>query len=185
MRARTKIGFAATGVGLAVFLYLLLTGPRMIVQPHILTYEARMALPPAGSVAVDRPVLLPTAEEAQTMTNPLAATEQSLARGKTYYGYYCAFCHGETGAGDGPVGESYVPAPSDLRGAAIQAYSDGQMLRAMLLGVGNAPVLEKVVPSDQRWYIVLYVRSLADVTDTGMGPTGGKENAAEQPATSR
>ena len=32
-----------------------------------------------------------------------------LAIGKNVYGYYCAFCHGTDGAGNGPVGRSYVP----------------------------------------------------------------------------
>lgn len=102
----------------------------------------------------------PTAEAATAMANPVPATGESVARGKVYYQNYCVFCHGDAGDGNGPVGQSYVPKPSDLRTPKISGYSDGQMLRAMLVGVGHEPVLEKVVPEEHRWPLVDYVRTL-------------------------
>ena len=63
--------------------------------------------------------------------------------------------------GNGPVGESYFPAPADLRTGKVSHYSDGRLLRAMLTGIGHEPVLERVVPPRHRWCLVLYVRSLA------------------------
>ena len=141
--------------------YLLFTGPRMKEQPHIRAYQTRVPELPKGVVPVTSAPGLPSAEEAMTLTNPLAATPENLARGKTYFGYYCAFCHGASGQGDGPVGQSYVPAPTNLASARVQSCSDGQHLRAMLTGIGHAPVLERVVPPEHRWYMVLYVRTLA------------------------
>jgi len=148
--------------GMGVVSYILLVGPRMYVQPHIRAYQAAMPLPPAGSVplAVEIPPL-PSAAEAQAMANPLPATEANVARGKVYYEYYCVFCHGDRGDGTGPVGESYVPAPADLRPPKVRAFSDGQLLRAMILGTGHAPVLEYTVLPEHRWYLVLYTSQLA------------------------
>jgi hypothetical protein len=94
------------------------------------------------------------------LTNPLQPTPTILGAGKIYYSYYCVFCHGESGAGDGPVGHSYVPPPADLRSPRVAAYGDGRLLQAMLRGVGHEPVLERVVAPEHRWPLVLYVRTL-------------------------
>ena len=142
-------------------LYLLFTGPQMLVQPHVRAYQARMPLMPTGAVPREARAPLPSPAAAVTLTNPLPATAANLDRGRTYYGYYCLACHGAGGAGDGPVGQSYTPVPADLRSYRVQTQADGQLLRAMLTGPGHAPVLERVVPPDYRWYLVLYVRSLA------------------------
>jgi hypothetical protein len=152
----------ATGVlvGGTVWLYLVFSGPRMTVQPHIRTYQAVMPLPQEGSVPLDGPPPLPTAVQAANMKNPLPGTPENIAAGKTYYIIFCLACHSEYGDGNGPVGQSYMPAPSDIRSGHAAGLSDGQLLRASLTGIGHEPVLEKVVYPDDRWYIVLYVRSL-------------------------
>ena len=77
---------------------------------------------------------------------------------------YCVFCHGETGAGDGPVGYSYIPVPSDLRTAKVKSFSEGELLRAMLMGTGHELVLKKVILAEYRWHLELYTRSLGSQT---------------------
>ena len=141
--------------------YLMMAGPRMYEQTHIRAFQAVMPPAPKGSVpTTDWPPPLVSSAEAAHLASPLPWTAASAARGKVYYSYYCEFCHGASGAGDGPVGESYVPRPADLRAAKITAYSDGQLLRASLLGTGHEPVLERVVRAEHRWYLVMYVREL-------------------------
>ena len=152
------------GIGTAVMLLVsgfLLTGPHMYVQPHIRTYEAPMPPTPAGAVPVDPLPTIPSPEEAAALKSPVAATEESLARGKVYYQYYCLMCHGEAGAGDGPVGESYIPVPADLRTPKVRTMSDGLLLRAMFLGEGHEPVLAYTIRPEHRWYLVAYTRELA------------------------
>jgi cytochrome c553 len=161
-RVLLVVALVLLAAGLSVVAYILLVGPRMYVQPHIRAYQATMPPTPAGATAVTAPTSpLPSAEEARTLANPLTATAANIARGKVYYQYYCVFCHGDRGDGTGPVGESYVPAPADLRSARVRAYSDGQLLRAMILGTGHAPVLEYTVPPEHRWYLVVYARRLS------------------------
>jgi hypothetical protein len=143
---------------LGVTSWVLLVGPRMYEQQHIKPFQARMPMMPAGVVPVDPEDVLPTADDALGMRNPLSATDENLACGKVYYAYYCIFCHGERGDGAGPVGQAYLPVPADLASKKIAAYSDGQVLRAMLLGEGHAPVLERTVYPEHRWPLVLYVR---------------------------
>jgi mono/diheme cytochrome c family protein len=137
-------------------LYLMFSGPRMRVEPKILPYQALMPAVPAGVV----PVALTRKPTLESVRNPVADTEATRRVGQAYYRDYCAFCHGPAGHGDGPVGQSYVPVPTDLIAPAVQDLSDSDLYRRMLTGVGHAPVLEYVVDPNATWYIVRYVRSL-------------------------
>jgi len=147
-----------------LFGYILYKGPRMTVQHHIRDFQYVMPPPAEGTVGVipltDR---LPPAADASRLKNPLPMDARNFARGRVYYHYYCVFCHGGSGAGDGPVGNSYTPKPADLRLPKIAGYRDGDLLRASLTGVGHEPVLEQVVPPEHRWHLMLFVRSLAGV----------------------
>lgn len=143
-----------------LFGYVLYKGPRMTVQHHIRDYQMIMPARVPGTVTVVPPVRLPSAREAARVKNPLQPGAEALRRGKIYYQYYCVFCHGDSGAGDGPVGQSYIPRPADLRTGKVAGYNDGALLRSMLTGIGHEPVLEQVVAPQHRWYLALFVRSL-------------------------
>lgn len=142
----------------AFFGYLLYRGPRMTVQHHLREFQGTMPAPVPGTVAATRQRVQEAGEGA---TAALRGTPQELEKGRTYYRYYCVFCHGETGAGDGPVGRSYHPVPADLRSAKVAGYGEGEMLRVMLRGVGHEPVLERAVPPEHRRHLAAFVRSLA------------------------
>ena len=139
-----------------VVLYLMFSGPRMRVEPKIMPYQAQLPAVPAGIVPV-QPVRAQNLPEGR---NPLADTQRTRRTGQAYYSYYCLFCHGRDGRGDGPVGRSYVPTPTDLTAPAVQGLSDAALYQAMFTGVGHAPVLGYVIDPNAPWYIVTYVRSL-------------------------
>ena len=155
----------------AVALYLMFSGPRMRTQPKIMPYQAVLPAMPAGVVPVRlAPPTVPSQESIVQLRNPLRNTEQTRQTGGIYYGYYCVFCHGADGRGDGPVGRSYAPAPTDLTLPRVAALSDGALYRAMLTGVGHEPVLAYVIDPRMHWYLVSYVRYLqaqrTDANDT-------------------
>jgi uncharacterized protein YneF (UPF0154 family) len=171
--------FIVLGVIVGVFTSLIMIGPEMKSQPNIRAYQARVPLPPAGVVPVEPAAGLLSPAEAAALQNPLRATPENLARGRTYYQYYCLACHGEAADGNGPVGQSFLPPPTDLRSAKIQDLKDGELLRAMLTGVGHqpvtavparTPVLEYTVLPEHRWYLVLYMRNLGTGRETLVGP---------------
>ena len=146
-------------VGGSTIAYLLFTGPRMFVQPNVRAFQAVMPVTSPNTVPVIEVFEpLPSKEQAQKLANPLDANERNIAKGKVYYGYYCVFCHGDKGDGFGPVGYSYIPVPSDLRSAKVKPMSDGEVLYSMLTGTGHAPMMQRIVPSEYWWYLVLYVR---------------------------
>ncbi|HEX2960144.1 MAG TPA: hypothetical protein VHO43_00035 [Ignavibacteriales bacterium] len=141
----------------AAAVYLILSGPRMEYQYKIKTYESVFTPQAEGTVPFEVSGRMPEAGA----VNPVAMRKEALDSGKIYYGYYCVFCHGPKGYGDGQVGQSYYPRPADLHSAKIKSYSDAELYRSMLTGIGHEPVLERVVLERYRWYIVLYLRSLS------------------------
>lgn len=154
-------GVALIGIGVLVYFSVMFQGPRMQVQQHIRAYQRAMPLPPQGIVPVEPDAyVVPSSQEASGMTTPLPDRQDIRDRGKVYYRYYCVFCHGENGQGDGPVGYSYMPAPTDLHASKVIEMSDGDLLRAMLLGIGHEPVLPRIVVPEHRWYLVAYARAL-------------------------
>jgi len=161
-----KLAVAAAFAGAVLiggaFALVLLRGPRMWTQEHVRTFQSAVPdMPPGVAPVTDTQPLVPAGAEAAGVPNPLAPTPENTARGLVYYQYYCLFCHGAIGDGNGYVGQSYVPKPADLRTPEIQSRADGDLLRAMLLGAGHAPVLEEIVPEQHRWFLVLAMRSFA------------------------
>lgn len=143
-----------------VAIYFVLESPRMYRQPNFRTFNSIFPPPPA----VSKPQLESGFDLRQIPSpnskNPIASTTENIAKGKTYYSYYCIFCHGEKGDGEGPVGMSYTPVPADLRQDKIAKLDDAALYKAMLTGIGHEPVLEKVVLPAHRWYVVMYIREL-------------------------
>lgn len=158
MKLITKSILAAGALGAALFAgtfgYVLYEGPRMKVQQHVRAYQRVMPLPPPGAVPVTPSPYLPAATTAATSPRPDAGAAK---RGEIYYGYYCLFCHGEKGRGEGPVGESFNPRPADLGATSL---SGGSLHAAMLTGIGHEPVLERVVRPEFRWDLVAYLETL-------------------------
>lgn len=135
-------------------------GPHMISQPSIQPYGSRMPAPASGTVPTGGSLDALEAVQTQAGSNPVASTPRNIRDGEIYYGYYCLACHGHRGDGNGPVGESYDPKPTDLRLPEVTGLSDSELYSRMLHGTGHDPVLSKTVIPEHRWPIVLYVRTL-------------------------
>jgi mono/diheme cytochrome c family protein len=158
MKYMIALGVAVALVGGGVVALVYFTGPRMWVQPNVRPFQAPAPPLPEGVVPMRTAPALPTEQEAAGLASAVPVTKDTVAAGAVYYEYYCVFCHGQYGDGNGPVGESYAPKPADLREQKYAAYSDGQLLRGMLLGTGHEPVLERVVLPEHRWPLVHYTR---------------------------
>ena len=135
--------------------------PRMRSTPSIKPFEQRMPDMPPGLVpATDAAPLPRDRQEAARAPNPVARSPQAVNLGRIYYGYYCATCHGAQGKGDGTVGQSYVPQPSDLTAARVRSMPDGELALAMVIGEGHEPVMDSTAPLERRWRIIHYLRTL-------------------------
>jgi mono/diheme cytochrome c family protein len=163
--------------------------PRMKSTPSIKPFERKMPEMPAHLEAFGAAAPPATRQDAARAPNPVADSPRARELGRIYYGWYCVHCHGAGGRGDGAVGNSYVPTPTDLTSAKVRAMSDGELAFAMTAGTGHAPVLDSTVPWEQRWYVVWYVRTLGAASpvvtpergrDKNVAPTGGDQVTASK-----
>ena len=101
-------------------------------------------------------------EDAKQLKNPLAASEANRAAAKPVYSEYCSNCHGDTGKGDGSDAMMYDPAPADLTNSAkMNKLTDGEVFYQISEGRKPMPSFKKKLTEEQRWQLVILVRSLA------------------------
>ncbi len=100
-------------------------------------------------------------EEAKRITNPLKPSQASLPEARRLFEDKCAECHGDTGRGDGSQAKMYDPKPSDLTDAAhMNSVSDGELFYKISDGHRPMPAFKKRYSEEQRWQLVLFIRSL-------------------------
>ena len=96
------------------------------------------------------------------MKNPLASSETTLKTARGTYMDECAQCHGERGKGDGPEAAMHSPAPSNLTDARhMNTVTDGELFYQISEGRKPMPSFKRRLPEDQRWGLVLFVRTFS------------------------
>ena len=106
--------------------------------------------------------------------NPVKATAESLARGKKQYGYDCAMCHGDDGAGKGDVGTSMNLKMQDFTDpATLKDRTDGELFYIIKNGKGDMPPEGDRVKAEQIWDMVNYLRTFTK------GKAGSEKPAAD------
>ena len=109
----------------------------------------------------------PVPDAAKRMRNPLAGSPAALAAARFLYGEKCANCHGDSGKGDGPDAASYYPSPADLSDAArMSSITDGEIFYRITNGRRPMPSFKRKLTAEQRWQLVLLIRSLSEQTRT-------------------
>lgn len=134
----------------------------MTSQPSIETYEAEPAVPVPGTVPAGARRHLDLLAADTLLQNPLGAGTGDLERGEILYRQFCIMCHGESGAGDGPVvGPNRLPPLPTLNLLSERAVglSDGYIYGMIANGRGVMPSYRRV-PHEDRWYLVEFVREL-------------------------
>ena len=129
------------------------------VRPHeepLLT-EAAGLVPVSGGEAIYRVTPGSELKSSVDMTQPTV-----IARGKNVYYIYCAQCHGYNYDGNGTVGQSFVPLPTDLRSARVQDSSPGELFKSISYGIpdGRQPPLHSTIILEDRWKVIAFVKSL-------------------------
>jgi len=97
--------------------------------------------------------------------NPVPATADSLPKGQEVYLQACWICHGPTGLGDGPVGVTLNPRPSNLRVHMVRGvHSDGQLFEWVTNGFPNSamPEYSEAYSEEDRWHVINYIRTFAE-----------------------
>ena len=93
--------------------------------------------------------------------NPFPPNDKNLSAGKALYAKHCVECHGTAGKGDGKRAPDCDPAPTDLTEAAVSRQPDGVLYWKITRGRRPMPSFEKMMSDDDRWLVVLHMRTLA------------------------
>ncbi|MCU0560970.1 MAG: c-type cytochrome [Desulfobacterales bacterium] len=136
---------------------------RMRETPAVKPHEEPLPIMPAGVVPVSGGDALYRRTPAAQLASPVALDEAAvIARGKAVYFTFCAQCHGLEHNGEGTVGQSFKPLPTDLRGEMVQSKPTGELFHTVSYGIpgGRQPALETTVTVEDRWSVVAYVKSL-------------------------
>lgn len=94
------------------------------------------------------------------LVNPVEITQETVAAGKERFEIFCINCHGEKGDGKGYLFTSgrYPYPPASLVSEKVVALNDGEIFHAITLGYGVMGAHGSMIPRDQRWQIINYIR---------------------------
>jgi len=93
---------------------------------------------------------------------PEGRRKAAVLRGKELFGRLCVPCHGAAGAGDGPVALRGFPPPPSLTVAHAANLLDGRVFHILSHGQGNMPSYASQIGREDRWRLVLFLRSLQE-----------------------
>ena len=132
-----------------------------------LTIFAAAILLSVVRVPADEPYK-PYDAEAAKLKNPVAATRETIEKGKALYRRHCASCHGVGGKGDGGQALSGGE-PSDLTDDKWDTGStDGEIFVVIRDGLSADMLAYKdKLKDDQIWTLVIYLRSLGPKASKG------------------
>ncbi len=136
---------------------------RMRETPAVKPYEEPLLIKEAGIVPINGGEAVYRVSEGIDIKSPIPMTQpDAIARGKAVYQIYCAQCHGYNYDGNGTVGQSFAPLPTDLRSAKVQDSPAGALFKSVSYGIpeGRQPPLHATITVDDRWKVIAFVKSL-------------------------
>src|SRR5580658_3385818 len=138
------------------------------------TYVETVVARTARNLAIPR--------KARLETNPWKATPDVLKEAGESFLDRCAVCHGPDGAGQTQDGRNLYPKVPDLRLAETQKLSDGEIRYIIRNGVRLTGMPGWAKPhdeqSDDSWKLVLFIRSLRQLTKEEQAQQSAMANSA-------
>ncbi len=112
---------------------------------------------------------LPGTLQAQGQGPP--ETEQTIAEGRAIYFDRCVWCHGDEGAGDGPVADFLDPRPRDFTVGMFKLRTtesgelptDGDLFKAVSRGLSGTamPRWELTLSEAERWKVIHFIKTFS------------------------
>lgn len=124
----------------------------------------------------------------RTQVNPFAANKSILKEAREHFADHCASCHANDGSGDSALGRNLSPRVPDMRLAATQSKSDGELYYVIHNGIrfSGMPAWGAEGKDDDSWKLVLFIRHLPQLTTDEIkemqkyNPKSEAERAEEQ-----
>ena len=133
------------------------------------------------TIVQNRPWTVP--EEAKQRKNPLTSSDAILQSIRPLYADKCASCHGKAGKGDGHDASLYDPAPTNFADAKrLTGVSDGELFYKLSEGRKPMPSFKKRLTEEQRWQLILLLRSFAEAPAAAPAAKSSTASAGSVPA---
>jgi mono/diheme cytochrome c family protein len=107
-------------------------------------------------------------ESAKERRNPVLDSAETLAAARDHWADHCASCHANNGSGDVEIGKHLYPPAPDMRQAATQTLTDGELFYIIENGIrftgmpawGSGSAQDE----DDSWKLVRFIRHLPKIT---------------------
>jgi mono/diheme cytochrome c family protein len=136
---------------------------RMRETPAVRPHEEPLLIMKKGIIPFEGGEALYREAEGKTLKSAFPRGDSNAIKlGRALYSTYCAQCHGKNHDGNGTVGQSFHPLPTDLRAVKVQTLPEGVLFKEISYGVpnGRQPPLATTVEVMDRWRIIAYLKSL-------------------------
>jgi mono/diheme cytochrome c family protein len=145
-------------IGAGVFAYLKLAANGFSARAEPTSIEKFLAHT-ARSIAVSA--------NAKSLHNPMPDTPEVLSQAQAHWADHCASCHANNGSGDTEMGRNMYPRAPDMRQAATQNLTDGELFYIIENGIrlSGMPGWGGSAHSAQdSWKLVRFIRHLPQVS---------------------
>lgn len=105
--------------------------------------------------------------EAGDARNPVAFSTEVWAESRAHFADHCASCHANDGSGQTELGQNLYPKAPDMRLAATQALSDGELYWIIKNGVRMTGMPAWGAPGNDdpdTWKLVHFIRHVKELT---------------------
>lgn len=149
--------FGATGVAMAIY-----------VRSHGFSARPEPSSTEAFVARHVRSFGIPAS--ARSASNPIVFSPEVLSEAMAHFADHCATCHANDGSGNTPIGRGLYPRPPDMRQAATQDLTDGEIYWVIHNGVRftGMPAFgedKPDMPDEDSWKLVHFIRHLPKATE--------------------
>jgi mono/diheme cytochrome c family protein len=116
---------------------------------------------PEGSIPLGAAPRFSGRDATVEVANPIARSQESVARGQAIFVARCAPCHGTDGRGIGPVSRLF-PQPANLTSPTVRSRSDGFLFGQVTFGGDAMPPAAEGLDAPARWDVVNYLRAMQE-----------------------
>ncbi|MEX2272597.1 MAG: cytochrome c [Vicinamibacterales bacterium] len=152
---------------LAMVFFIATIGLYAYVNGH--GFDARKEPGPIETALALRLRRLAIPGDARDRVNPEPQTEENFRYGLAHFADHCATCHSNDGAGQNEIGRGLYPKPPDMRLAATQNLTDGELFYIIEQGVPftGMPGFGTGTPDGERatWHLVQFIRRVPKLTE--------------------
>ena len=107
---------------------------------------------------------------ARALQNPISVSPEVIAEGMAHYADHCATCHANDGSGETEMGQGLYPRAPDMRLAATQDLSDGELFYVIEHGIRFTGMpgwgTGTAAGEEASWQLVHFMRHLPKLTPT-------------------